>query len=99
MGQKKDMVQKASALSPFKQNHPRHVPSCHCHLFDEMLAYIGEDARPNVTINRSNAVIQTSNLLFLLVVGAHKKFPSHRSKDLFFSQYVWCCSQFHHWMP
>ena len=28
MGQKKDMVQKASVLSPFKQNHPRQVPSC-----------------------------------------------------------------------
>ena len=28
VGQKKDMVQKASVLSPFKQNHPRQVPSC-----------------------------------------------------------------------
>jgi hypothetical protein len=28
MGQKKAMVQKASALSPFKQNHPRQVPTC-----------------------------------------------------------------------
>jgi hypothetical protein len=28
MGQKKDMVQKTSILSPFKQNHSRQVPSC-----------------------------------------------------------------------
>jgi hypothetical protein len=28
MGQKKAMVQKASVLSPFKQNHSKQVPSC-----------------------------------------------------------------------
>jgi hypothetical protein len=28
MGQKKNIAQKASVLSLFKQNHPRQVPSC-----------------------------------------------------------------------
>ncbi len=45
---------------------------CHSKTFYEMAPRVGEDARPNVTIGRSDAMIQTGNLLFLCVVVAHE---------------------------